>query len=233
MADLENRLAPMGFKTDPILANKILQELREPIKAALRRGGEPARASTTETVLTKMRQRVQGKLKTELHKTMDDWIARPEVGGKNAISFSDNARITKETLESAEAIISRMSDKGAVNFVREIHKPNNEGLLALLAQFDQMNGTSFVDETFELSLNRNLTVDQLKKVQGLARTVAPFLVVMRQISSKLAAPLVRPLTAATGTGVSTITRESKNAVQAFQDQIEEARIQRVQQQVAP
>jgi hypothetical protein len=221
MADLETKLAPLDYRVTPILANKILQELREPIKAALRRSGEPVKASTLETITTQMRMRVSEHLKEILHKQMDKWV-QSTVGG--AGKFSMNAQITKETLQSAEDMIRNMSDRGVVNFVRQVHKTENEGVLALLSQFDKMNGTNFVDETFEPFLNRGLTVDQLKRVQGLARTVAPFLVIMRQVATKVAAPLTRPGTAAAGALTTTGIREGRKATTAFEEEMRKARL---------
>lgn len=213
-ANLESALVEkFGSTKIPASAlNQILQEVREPLKAAFaRRGGrETVAITSTEGIRNKIFERISGMAKRMLHQEMDTF-------SKGA--FSKNAGLTRKILSNAEQLAKRLSDKDAVNLLRSVHKDGNEGVLALLAEFDNLNGTRFVEESWELFLNRELTVSQMQKIQGLARTVAPFLVVMRQVATKIAVPLLRPMTATAGTLTSVAIREEQRLNERLQAEI--------------
>jgi hypothetical protein len=192
---------------DPVTFNKILKELQFDLKQSLQRISKKKGVVVAVTATESQSNRLFLQLEQGMDQLLKDTMG---------LEFVENAAKTTKHLAAAERIAAKMSNNSLVNLVRTA--PDNELLMKMLVDFDELNGTKFAQTAFDINLSRKLTVDQRKAITGLARTVAPFLVIMRQLTTKVAIPLVRPLTSVTGSFVAAGFRGAEAGVERLIDE---------------
>ena len=221
LAEMEEKYAAQGLLVSPQEFNQIASELEDRALSTILRmkGGGQQLASPLA------REAEASRLFFNMHKSAKN-IMSDTMDAFTDGAWSINRRITSETLNNAEEVVKRMSNDKMIRFVE--NAPKNETVMLLVREFDKINGTKFGDEIFELFLSRRLAGGkqaQTEPITGLARTLAPFLVIMTQVA-RGAAIATRPASALVGPLVSTGFREGKRGIESTRLRLEEARLQR-------
>jgi len=214
MGSLEEKYAAQGFMVSPAEFNQIAGDLEDAaLGTIIKLAGKGqqlaaplARETETKRLFFKLFQTARNLLDNEMNAFSDG-------------AWASNRAITAKTLANAETVAKKMTKGGLVELVETAAQ--DEATMGLIATFDELNGTQFSKEIYELFLSRRLgggVKAQTEPITGFARTVAPLLVIMTQVAKFLGIAVVRPASAATGGVISTLTREGKKVAERFEEE---------------